>query len=267
MKKISVDDVKKVELDILLQFQRLCEKEGLTFFLAGGTLLGAIRHHGFIPWDDDVDVIMPRTDYEKLIEILRSNSVGEDILIQCLELDNTEYPYAKLVNKQTLIREKYVQEKENGSIWIDIFPIDIVPESELECRRKCKEISFYRLLLTISHSRPFNARNVRKKIGKIILYPMLKLIGSKRLARKIHNKVLNFTVEKSSYRMVLVWGYGMKERLSREVFAESVEVEFEGYNFPAPIGWHEYLTSLYGDYMILPPKAERVTHEFDAWII
>lgn len=267
MKKISVDDVKKIELDILLQFQRLCEKEGLTFFLAAGTLLGAIRHNGFIPWDDDIDVIMPRTDYEKLIEILKTHSVGKDILIQCLEFNNTEYPYAKLINKKTLVREKYIQEKENRSIWIDVFPLDIVPESELECRKKCKEISFYRMLLTISHSRPFSARNMRKKIGKMILYPILRLIGSKRLACKIQSKVLDFTVEESNYRMVLVWGYGMKERVSREVFAKTVEVEFEGHNFPAPIGWHEYLTSLYGDYMILPPKNERITHEFDAWII
>lgn len=267
MKKISIDDVKKIELDLLIQFKKFCEEEELTFFLGGGTLLGAIRHEGFIPWDDDIDLIMPRTDYQKMIRILKEKSIGEDIQIQCVEFHNTEYPFVKLVNRRTLIKEKYVQEKENKSIWIDIFPLDVVPDSESECKRVCRRISFYKMLLAISHSKPLNASNLKKKMGKMILYPFLQLVGSKRLAALIQKTALKFIVDESNYRMVLVWGYGMKERLPGEVFAEKVEVKFEGTVFPAPIGWHVYLSSLYGDYNTLPPENERITHEFEAWRI
>lgn len=266
MKKLDEKDVKNIELDMLKKFDLFCKKNHLSYFLCGGTLIGAIRHKGFIPWDDDIDVAMDRKDYNKMIEILRKEMIGENLTLKCLEYENSEYPFAKLVNVKTYINEKYVKAKQNTNIWLDIFPIDMVPDSDQELYKVCRKLEFYRKLLGISHSNPIEGKTKSRVIVKFLAYPFLKVYGSVRLAKKIQKIAIKYSVDNSGYKMDLVWGYGVRERFAKEVFRSSVEVEFEGEMFPAPIEWDKYLKSIYGDYMTLPPLEERKTHSFEAWI-
>ena len=108
MKELSSKDVKKVELDILINFDRFCKKNKLRYYLAGGTLLGAIRHKGFIPWDDDIDVCMPRPDFEKLIKIFPDKYENKYIL-KSIKRDNFLYPFAKIINNKTKIDCEYTE--------------------------------------------------------------------------------------------------------------------------------------------------------------
>ncbi len=266
MKKLDENAVKNIELDMLKNFDLFCKKNHLTYFLCGGTLLGAIRHKGFIPWDDDIDIAMDRKEYNKMIELLKKEKIGENLILKCLEYGNSEYPFAKLVNDKTYISEKYLKTKENTNIWLDIFPIDIVPDSNKNLHKICDKLEAYRRLLGISHSNPTVGKTKGHTIVKFLLYPFLKLYGSVRLAKKIQKIAIKYSVDNSNYKMDLVWGYGVRERLKKEVFSSTTEVEFEGERFPAPIKWDEYLKSIYGDYMTLPPLEERETHSFEAWI-
>lgn len=266
MRMINEEEVKAIELDMLKQFDVFCQKYNLEYFLCGGTLLGAIRHKGFIPWDDDIDIAMHRIDYDKMIKLVSEKGIGGNIVLKCLECKNSEYPFAKLANTKTQINEKYLKTKKNTNIWIDIFPIDIVPDSNADLYKISKKIEIYKKLLGISHSNPLQGKSKGRMIVKLLSYPFIKIYGSERIAEKIQKAVNKYSVNESNYRMILVWGYGIKEKMEKKVFDSSVEREFEGQLFPVPIGWDEYLKALYGDYMILPPIEERRKHDFEAWI-
>ncbi|MGO5019985.1 LicD family protein [Roseburia faecis] len=266
MRKINDKEVKEIELNMLKQFDVFCKKNDLGYFLCGGTLLGAIRHKGFIPWDDDIDIAMHRNDYDRMIKLIKEKGIGDNIVLKCLECNNSEYPFAKLVNEKTQINEKYLKSKNNTNIWIDIFPIDIVPDSNVDLHKISKKVEVYKRLLGVSHANPLAGKTKGRMIVKLLIYPFIKIYGSERLAEKIQEIANKYSVNESNYRMVLVWGYGIKEKLRKEVFDSSVEKEFEGQPFPVPVGWDEYLKALYGDYMTLPPIEERRTHDFVAWI-
>ena len=117
MKKITPEEIKKIQLDLLIQFAEFCKKNNLYYCLAYGTLLGAIRHKGFIPWDDDIDVIMPRPDYEKFCKLVAEKKIATSLQ------NNSTYPFVKIIDTRTLVRERFAQKEEVG-IWIDVFVLD-----------------------------------------------------------------------------------------------------------------------------------------------
>ncbi|MDE6584946.1 MAG: LicD family protein, partial [Anaeroplasmataceae bacterium] len=121
-RKLDVKEIKEMELDILIKFKEFCERENIKFYLAYGTLLGAVRHKGFIPWDDDIDVVVTREDYDKLIEVLREKHIAENISASCYELDQTSLPFMKVYRNDTYTscRAKSV----HRGVWIDVFCLD-----------------------------------------------------------------------------------------------------------------------------------------------
>lgn len=259
MKEIKdIEELKKVELKTLLVIDKFCKEHNLKYYLAYGTLLGAIRHKGFIPWDDDIDIMMPREDYEKFLDAFDIDG------FKCVSYRDKDYvyPFAKVYDAKTKLIEAGSLKIEIG-IYVDIFPMDNVPnKNEKQFRRK---IHYYQALLFNKNSKTEGNNSFLSKI----FYCLTRFLGffcsANGLAKKIE-KVCTKTNEKPSDNIaVLTWGE-KGEKYPVSAFEETVEVEFEGYKFPAPKDYDLALKVVYGDYMQLPPEDKRVSnHNFQAY--
>ena len=258
MKKLSSEELKKEELSILSTFKDFCQQNGLRFYLAGGTLLGAIRHKGFIPWDDDIDVCMPRPDYKKLVQ-LYDNTDSRYKLIS-IEENKFYTPCAKMVDINTHIKAKYSTYAKN--LWIDIFPVDGLPEDLVEVKGVYKLCNLYRTIYMLNDAKLGEGKSLFRKYMKYLLKPIAMLYGKNRCLHKLESIAKEYPYENSKYVGVVAWGlYGAGERMLKSEFEKAVEVEFEGEMYPAFSCWDSYLTGLYHDYMTLPPESERRTHD------
>lgn len=265
MKKLTKKEIKEIDLKILLYFDSFCKKNKLRYYLSGGTLLGAIRHKGFIPWDDDIDVCMPRDDYEKLIKIYNNNG---RFFLMSKEKNGYVLPISKIIDKKTKIKNKFLPESIGNSLWIDIIPIDGLPENTKTICKIYKKISLYRLLLMLSLIKNYSSKNSFKKFFKVIIIYFSKLIGSKYWSDKIDNISRIYKYNSSKYVGAVGWGlYGIGECMKKSEFEKVVYVEFEGYKFPTFSCWDSYLKGLYKNYMELPPIEKRKTHDMEAYYI
>ena len=258
----DTDELKRIELDILKDVARFCEAHGNRYFLSGGTLLGAIRHKGFIPWDDDVDIALPRPDYERFLREYRSDRYA----IRSLETDGYLTAYAKVVDTRTHVEENDVTLKGLG-IWLDVFPLDGAPSKDYDPHRNL-DWRFWKKALRYRNL-PFAARSrtMKQRIGILLTLP-LRLLSNRFLAGRLRKTALRHSVVDSPFVGCLVSPYSSaREILPRHVLeGDDAIVTFEGETFRTMPGWREYLTSLYGDYMTPPPPEKRKsTHDFQAW--
>lgn len=263
MKKIELAEIKKCEVDLLKKFSQYCDENNLCYVLGGGTLLGAIRHKGFIPWDDDIDLMMPRTDYEKFLQLQQENKLFE---VRTISDNSSCIPFIKILDSHTIVDSAYVETPNANSLWIDIFPIDGLPSDEKELKKKYRYALILKKSLIVAMTKVVYGTTSVKRISKAVLRFPLKMIGSYRLARWIDRYCKKIKFEDSEFVGGLCWGYGPQECMPRKEWLARVKVEFEGHEFWAPGCWDLYLRSLYGDYMKLPPEEKRVTHNMVAYV-
>jgi len=254
MKRITdIKKIQKIELDLLEYFDKICKQNNLNYFLAGGTLLGAVRHKGFIPWDDDIDVAMPREDYNKLLNLkLESN-------YKILSIENEKkYPmcFAKLINKNTHVKEKGIVEYEQYGIFIDIFPLDGLGNNKKQAEKLGKKIMFLRKIHLII------VRQLNNKITfKNIIKGIVKLIDIKFIYNVILKNATKYSFYESEYVGSIVGGAkGLDEIFERKIYSESLEMKFEGKSFKGMKYYNEYLSRMYGNYMEIPPVEKRGGH-------
>ena len=270
IKKLSSDEIKKIELDILLEFKKVCEINDLQFYLCGGTMLGAARHKGFIPWDDDIDICMIRDDYERLIQIYNKNEklFSSNIELKCFENNTFASPYIKIINNRTKVIDKNYDLEDVDSLWIDVLPVDGLPSDEKEVVKIYKKTAFWRRIMLLSVVKSGVGKNIFKKIFKpIIAKPIAKIIGRKKCTKELIKIGKKYDVNDSEYVGIVTWGlYGPSERMRKSEYLQSVDVEFEGHKFKAMSCWNSYLSNLYGDYMKLPPVEKRISHELEVYL-
>ena len=259
MKELSLEEIKQIELGILKEFHSFCVEHNIRYFISHGTLLGAIRYKGFIPWDDDLDVLVPREDYKKLLAIFE-----DSVRYQLISYErNPDYcfPYAKLCDMSTRkVESGYNNGRELG-LDIDVFPLDHW-DDDLEKARQESAVqrkNMFRLGLT-KRQKPDSLHPVKRFI-KGIAMALCKLRGSVYYLEKIIQGADKPEQKGSRYMGGKAWNvYGERDILPAEVFAEAIELEFEGHKFFAPVGYDAFLSSLYGDYMPEPPVEKRKTH-------
>ena len=257
MRSIGFEEAKKIEFDILCHVADFCDKHGLQYFLAYGTLIGAIRHKGFIPWDDDIDLHMPRADYEKFIKLFAAENNGPYRVISPYE-DIARHSFAKVVDTRTKKIENGVDYTHGFlGVDLDIFPLDGQPDDEEEYA------AYYAKLVGIFRKHHYLIMSAGKSLKKKLALPVLRLLIGKKSkvldkVKKIHQK---YPYEESSFVGCIEADFmTRKNRYKKEWVQSTVDVTFEGRSFKAPVGYHEVLTKVYGDYMKLPPIECQVTH-------
>lgn len=260
MQPIDLTEAKTIQLEILSEIDRFCKQRGISYQLNAGTLLGAIRHQGFIPWDDDIDIAMPRRDYERFFEEFpRAHEKSPYKLVSHRDKSSI-YPFFKVVDDRTVVYEKYVDGRYSTGIWVDIFPFDDLP------RHNRPFISCARLqtLFGLITANPDIATTGTRKIVKKITTPILKHLDIYAIAEKMDRIARNCADGSSTDVGIVLFGYGARERLPRSVL-ESIEIPFEGKPFSAPKHYDMALRHVFGDYMELPPENERIPHDFKAY--
>lgn len=247
-------DLKKIqekELEILIEVARVCEKLGLKYFLSSGTLIGAVRHKGFIPWDDDIDIMMPWKDYKKFLKY-GQQEINSKFFIQSNFSDLWYREYSKVrMNGTTAIETCYMGIPFNQGIWIDVFPIIGVKNDEKWIKRFNSYIKFRNLFVQdLFFDKTENLSLYLKIFKKIPL----------KFRRNMIKFMDSFFMKNPSQREcgTHLWGFGITKYYDKVFFSENIYADFEGYRFPIPKGYDKYLTQMYGDYMTPPPEEERV---------
>lgn len=268
MHKLTEEEVKEIQLEILNEFADFCEKNNLEYFLIYGTLLGAIRHKGYIPWDDDIDIAIKRSDYIRLIKEFNNHS--KDYKFISYELDKKfPYTFGKIMKKGTLVIEDSDFQYKDLGINIDVFPIDKFSENEQIRKETMKKISFYRKVLEIKGSNNESIKNNFMLKHKTIFAKIIfKVYSVKGIIKKIIKLATKANNEDSKLAGIKVWGYGEKEIMPLEWYSKFIKTNFEGALYKIPANYDEILSQIYGNYMRLPKKEDQITHHsYEAYLI
>lgn len=250
-------------LRMLKWFHEFCVNHNITYYAIGGTMLGAARHNGFIPWDDDIDIGVPRPSYEKLIELLKSPVDGYFLETPYSGNDDYLYAFSKLYDTNTTLVEQLRTPFKRG-IYCDIYPLDGIGNSWEDAQknfRRFKKMNVFLMLriCTIEKRRIWYKNLVVISGGWIIE----KLIGGKRLSMSVADFARKINSDESAYIANLMGRYGNREICKREYFGVPTLYPFEDIQLYGPEKYDEYLTTIYGDWRKLPPEDKRHTkHNF-----
>lgn len=264
MREITGEEVREIQKTILNVVAEFCQANGIRYWIDCGTLLGAIRHGGYIPWDDDIDVGMLREDYERFSEIF--NAHNDRYYFACFENTPSFYvPHGKVCDTATILYEP----DEHGhkfSINIDIFVYDNAPDKESELER----MFFYRDVLRKAHF--FQNQHVlyQGNLVKYLYHRVRKMVSQVIFSHNLVEKMINHAQKYRNSQTMRVGNFTAFAKMScnKRVFDSFVDVSFEGKQYKAPIGYDEWLRSFYGDYMVLPPEDKRVSHhKYKAYMV
>lgn len=258
-----LSDIQKTLLHMLKWFHTYCYENGLTYYIVGGSMLGAIRHGGFIPWDDDIDVVLPRPDYDKLLCIL--NKKQDNYLLESPYSGNNDYyySYAKLYDTRTTLVERSKRNCKRG-VYIDVFPLDGLGNSEQEVKKNFKKIDSLNMFLMTRICAVTKRRSFLKNAAIIVsrIIPQF-IIKDHDLLIKVDKVASSFGYKDSKYVANLMGAYREKEIMEKRIFGKPTEYRFEDIVVNGVEHYEEFLTTLYGDWRKLPPENKRITtHDY-----
>lgn len=264
--QVEIRELQLKELEILKEFIRVCNILNLKYFLGNGTLIGCIRHQGFIPWDDDIDVNMPREDYDKFMQegqkILKS-----EYFLQNYKTDK-EYTqaFAKIRNSETTFIESTVKELNiNHGVYIDIFPLDgYNPKEKIINMLNEKRIALYNVKIAKIYSIYKEPNTMKQKLIERISNTIYNKTSTNQLLEKEEKIARRHEYNKSEYVCCHSWNPApSKLYMPKEYFGKGVIKEFEGIKVKVPENYDAYLKRIYGNYMELPPEEKRIAHHYN----
>ena len=278
MRELTTDEIKNIQFSILKDFATFCDKNNIRYYLSSGTLLGAVRHKGFIPWDDDIDIMLPRPDYEKAVKEYKHPLY---IVDDCLVNPESVMRCGIIYRKDTFMESNFKDELLN-KVFIDIFPIDGVESNHILRMIKAIELKFLismHMASTVKYQKSHRYDDKNDRLGRIkallrtfLKYVLITVAGATRpqfWVKRINHVCKKVAFDEGEYVGCIAGGYyGAKEVMQRSVYDKRVRLQFESCEFWAPGGYEEYLRALYGDYMTPPPEEKRVSHhQFHAFLL
>ena len=265
--KKTVKKIQEIVFRIMCDVDDFCKKNEIRYFLSGGTCLGAVRHGGFIPWDDDGDLMMPRRDYERFLDLF-PRLFSEKYGVGAFSLNQKwQRQYARVWDKRTIWKSTNVDDITMG-VFIDIFPIDGLPNCELSRKVYYGRIKLLSAMGSAAVKKEFLAAEKYRGIKKIAGF-FLKPFGIRRFTMKMERLAKKYDFDTSRYVGVsMAAHYGDRETIEGDEMRKETRLLFEGKEFPVPVGYRQYLSNLYGDYMTIPEGAEEKGYShLDHWEI
>lgn len=262
MREVTLEEQKKLMLDLLIDFDSFCRSHHLRYYLTGGTLLGAVRHHGYIPWDDDIDVGLPRYDYEQFCRLYNKEKTNADYVFLSYHDEPQLYVSSgKLYDSRTVMEEAADSPVKIG-VYLDVFPLDNIGSTKEEAEQFTTEALKYRKRLTV---RTWKVNVKGRPLYKDAAVALIKLGSTKKPVSQLVREQDAFCSQKMSEELSPFVGYvcaAMKQEiLQGKWFEKTVSMPFEGHEMQIPQNYKEVLTVFYGsDYMQLPPEEKRISH-------
>lgn len=268
MKEIGLEERKKLQLEMMDEVDSFCRKNNLTYYLAFGSLIGAVRHKGYIPWDDDMDIMMPRDDYNKFAALFPRDGIYRFLVPGITQ--NYPYAFGKIIDIRTVKNEPIRSKYQVIGLDVDVFPIDNYPDNLDEAVMWCEDISRTQKKLNKQFARFSKGRNIVRTIAKnmiICFWNTLDSLGIctvNKTVLQLDKLSTKYNTKETNYCGIsAISTYGVRKRNRKLVFDSAIEMDFEGHKYFAPSGYDEYLTDTYGDYMQLPPVEKRKTHHIN----
>ncbi|MBO6145661.1 MAG: LicD family protein [Bacilli bacterium] len=257
MKKISIKEQQLLLIEMLDYITKICDKNNINYSLIGGSLIGAIRHKGMIPWDDDIDIILMPNEYEKLIDILKKKNDKYYLL----ESNNQDYsyPFSKLIDRRTFLIEEGQEVIENYGVYLDIFKYKYVSNNKIIRYIQYKTIVLVKMLIGSSaqnRDKIKKEKNIIKRLRNFIAH----IIGNNNLI-KIYENMYRNNIKKTNYILSNWPAYGFKKEIQlTDNMKLYKKVKFENIESMISSNYDEILKTTFGDYMKLPPKEKRKSH-------
>lgn len=255
-----MDEIKQKGYNILLEIDRICKEADLHYYIYAGTLLGAVRHGGFIPWDDDIDIVMMREDYEKFPAACDIFLDRERYALQTIHSDPVcNNPWMKLHDRNTAFISNIRRDGAMEGVNVDIFPVDNAPDDNDVLNKRARYFDRMNLVYQWRFAQRFKKAGWRMMIFQPLIH-MIPPLDEKKFKIKYDKRIQEYNSQNTERVVYFSNRKYLKKVVGREVFADTVMMRFEDGMFPAPVGWKTVLESLYGkDYMQLPPKEQQTT--------
>lgn len=266
LRELTAEELKQVQMEILDKIHEICVANEIRYSLFAGTLLGAVRHKGFIPWDDDIDIMMPRPDYEKFIQYCIDNKTSFRLI--CSKTDNSYgYLFAKAVDDNTVIEEEVANRGGTQiGVFVDIFPMDSFGDTPEEAQKNYDKSTFLRELLVAANWKKYFRNKTRKwyyEPVRFAFFVLSRFYSVDKLIEKIESKYPACEFGTKKYVATLSDSYAKSKQFDdAELFDEFVDMPFEDRTYKVIKNYDEHLKRYFGDYMKLPPEKDRVSHHY-----
>ena len=259
--------LQEIELENLRMLMEICEKNHLRYYLIGGSLLGAMRHKGFIPWDDDIDVGLPRPDYNRFVQIAKGYLPAHMDVKTMTSDPNYKCYFTRLINNKKKIYWDHGQYTAVIGVWMDVFPLDGLPENPLLRKLQVFRVKLNKALYKFTQIDYVSTNRTNRPISERVLIRFAqltrigKLMNADKRLKKLDRALQRYDYDTSAYAWNFSGCYGKREIVPHIQLGGSRTAEFEGLQVSIPEAAEDYLTSIYGDYMKLPPEDQRRSHE------